>query len=153
MGHPASATPATSASCLATCLQQALARSGLGTQTALARAAGLDPSYTSRLLRGAIPQPTLATLGRLADALRVPLADLASAAGYVVPAAPATPAAPLPPTLDALISVLRTDAAWLADLETIGPAQTALLAALAHAWQAQARAVLTARYHPVTQES
>jgi transcriptional regulator with XRE-family HTH domain len=153
MGRTVSATPATSTSRLRIYLQQALARSGLGTQTALARAAGLDPSYVSKIVGGHIQQPTLVTLSRLADALQVPLADLAAAAGYVVPAAPDPPTAPLPPTLGAIVTLLLADAAWATELETIGPAQTALVAALARAWQAQARAVLAARRHPVTKES
>ena len=152
MGHPASATPATSTSRLSTCLQQALARSGLGTQTALARAAGLDPSYVSKIVGGHIQQPTLVTLSRLADALQGRSRTWQPRRATLCRRAD-PPTAPLPPTLGAIVTLLLADAAWATELETIGPAQTALIAALAAAWQVQARAVLAARRHPVTKES
>jgi len=52
-------------------------RAGLG-QARLARRAGLDPSYLSRLEGGKI-HPTVRTVARVAQALRVPLDDLLGA--------------------------------------------------------------------------
>lgn len=52
-------------------------RAGVG-QAVLARRAGLDPSYLSRLEGGRI-HPTVRTVARVAQALRIPLDDLLGA--------------------------------------------------------------------------
>lgn len=66
-------------------LANARLRRGLS-QGTVARLAGLDPSYISRIETGRV-HPTFRTMQRIAEAMRVPLAEIADAAPNERPAA------------------------------------------------------------------
>lgn len=111
-------------------LARALAASGYPTQTALAHAAGIDPSRLSKILAGK-HRPTIVTLRRLALALGRPEIELAQAAGYPVPALPGPPPPVRDPRLAALIAELEHNPAFMAQLRTLQPTDTAAIRDLA----------------------
>jgi transcriptional regulator with XRE-family HTH domain len=95
-------------------------------QSAVAQRAGIDPSYLSRIENGKV-HPTVGTAMRIAEALRIPLADLLG------PSPPNQKEKPCPvsPSGRCFLDLVDREAGSRRGLETFSPRQIRLLRRLA----------------------
>jgi transcriptional regulator with XRE-family HTH domain len=99
-------------------LAEAIRAAGYETQEAFADAADLSPTQISEYVRGR-RRPSWQSLERMAEALRLPVGELAA---RVFGGAPPEPARDTPPdALDRMVAKVRADAAAVADIRQAGP--------------------------------
>jgi transcriptional regulator with XRE-family HTH domain len=91
-------------------------------QSLVARRAGLDPSYLSRIENGKV-HPTVGTAMRIAEALRISLADLLAAS----PPEQKQKPCPVSPSGRCFLDLVDREAGSRRGLETFSPRQIRLL--------------------------